>query len=274
MKLIKTDALPVTLEPNSIYFVKSVNSTVIRIYATDNMGQEAFTSDTAGFTYEAFVQYLNEALSTNTSVATLDTQGFLNSGIKINGQDTSLLGPTGLAVWKDNVSSFVVKNFGGGGNPTFGPVLGNIQGLIFAKDSMNQVWCDFHIDHDIALGTKIYPHVHYMPISNNGGVVRWGIEYYIAKGHQQQKFQGPFTIYIEQTIPVNSLGLHMVAEASDASAILSSAIEPDSFVKTRVFRDAQHVNDTHPNNIHAWCADLHYQVIRVGTKNKGPNFFT
>jgi hypothetical protein len=24
---------------------------------------------------------------------------------------------------------------------------------------------------------------------------------------------------------------------------------------------------------HAWCADLHYQVIRVGTKNKGPNFF-
>jgi uncharacterized protein YqiB (DUF1249 family) len=99
------------------------------------------------------------------------------------------------------------------------------------------------------------------------------IEYTLAKGHQQQKFPATVTVYIQTVVPANSLLTHMVSEVSDADALLSSSIEPDTVVKVRIFRDASHVNDTYPDAIHAWQSDLHYQSARIGTRHKSPNFF-
>ena len=73
--------------------------------------------------------------------------------------------------------------------------------------------------------------------------------------------------------PKASLTHKVVAEVSDLDAILSASIEPDTFIKMRVFRDATHALDTYNGNVHAWCCDLHYQTNRIGTKNKAPNFF-
>lgn len=63
----------------------------------------------------------------------------------------------------------------------------------------------------------------------------------------------------------------MVTEVPEVDAILSSEIEPDSVIKMRIFRDG--VNDTHGSNIHGMFSDLHYQIARVGTINKAPNFY-
>jgi hypothetical protein len=182
----------------------------------------------------------------------------------------------GVAIWKDNIAPFVVKDTSGLNNPSWGALFNGMQGLLFSASSMNQVWVDFHVDHDYALGTNVYPHIHWTPTTTGTGVVRWGIEYSVAKGHQQgasSVFPATTTVYVEQTISAASQWMHFVAEVSDVNAIPSTNIEPDTVIKIRIFRDAAHANDTYAADVHAWQSDLHYQMNALGSKNKAPNFY-
>lgn len=191
--------------------------------------------------------------------------------IEIDGQNSSLKS-NNKYVWRDEKASFLIRSIGSKYSPDWGVLFGEFEGIIFPASRLTQVWVNYHIDHDIALETKLYPHVHWMPTDDRSGIVRWGFEYTIAKGHGQSAFfQTTKTVYVNQAIPANSRFKHMIAEVSDADAILSSEIEPDSVVMMRVFRDGG--NDTYARGVHAWQADLHYQVARIGTVNKSPNFY-
>lgn len=271
ISLHKVNSLPEVLAPSTMYFLKDDTTGYLTIYLSDALGQVAYRAETAIQDSEAFQSALEGLINTPGGIAGLTEQGYLSA--KIDGQDTPILIDDNDYVWKDNVSTFIIRAFTGGNNPTFGTIIGNIQGLLFSPSTMNQVWCDYHIDHDIALNTAVYPHVHWCPLSNASGVVRWGIDYTIAKGHGQQAFSQQETIYINHYVPPGSNLVHMVSESSDLQAILSDRIEPDAVVKMRVFRDANHVNDTYPGRVHGWMADLHYRVARIGTRNKAPNFF-
>ncbi len=178
--------------------------------------------------------------------------------------------------WRDLISNFVVKG-SGAADPVWGVLFNGLEGYLFSPTILRRVFCDFHIDHDIAMGTKLYPHVHWTPTTTATGTVRWGIEYSLAKGHQQavgSVFPATTTVYVEQTITEPSRWKHFVAEVSDLDAISSENVEPDTVIKTRIFRDATHVNDTYPGDVHAWQADMHYQANRFATINKSPNFVT
>lgn len=193
------------------------------------------------------------------------------SEVSIDGQNTSIKSNNQF-IWKDEKASFVIKSTTGVNNPNWGLLYGNFEGIIFPNNKLSQVWVDFHIDHDIAMGTKLYPHIHWMPLTNNIGYVRWGFEYIIAKGHGQSQF--PTTsniIYVNHTVPENSQYRHMTTEVPEVDGILSSEIEPDSVIKMRIFRDG--VNDTHGSNVHGWQSDIHYQIGQLGTINRAPNFF-
>lgn len=269
----KVHALPEILEPSSIYFVKPLLSATFDLYVTNASGTTAVLLD-EGLSMMDVVNYITSIRNQPDGIAGVDSNSLISTSIGIDGQNMPILGPNAEYLWKDNVSVFVEKAYGGGGNPTFGVYMGNFQGLLFSSSNMQQVWCDYHILHDYALGTKQYPHVHWLPITNQAGVVRWGFEYMAAKGHQQQIFTNPVTVYVEQAVTANSLGMHMVAEVSEVDAIPATNLEPDAFVKIRVFRDAAHANDTYPAQVHAWCCDLHYQIARIGTINKAPNFYS
>lgn len=271
-KIHKVDTLPSTLEADAIYLVRNILTNQLVIAVADNGGIEVYTTGGSGSNEE--VEFIIASLMNQPNgVAGVDSNGVLSTAVDINGQDAAFTGPNGELLWQDNVSIFTVKAVSGATNPSFGVITGNIQGLLFNAAAMNQVWCDFHVEHDYAMGTKMYPHVHWMPITTHTGTVRWSIEYTVAKGHGQGAFHAPVTIYIEQTVSVNSNKVHLIAEASDAQAIPATYLEPDSFVKVRVFRDAAHPNDTFPEVVHAWCCDLHYQMVRLGTVNKAPNFY-
>jgi len=189
---------------------------------------------------------------------------------EIDGQNSSLQSNSDY-VWRDLKAEFVVKNTSGGNNPTFGEWRPGMEGLLFSGSNMNQVWVDFHIDHDYAVGTRLYPHVHWLPLTNVAGVVRWGIQYSIAKGHGQGLFDTITTVYMNHEIGINNQYRHYVTETTDQFSILSDKVEPDSVIKMRVFREG--AIDSHNGVIHAWQADLHYQVARIETVNKAPNFF-
>ena len=188
-------------------------------------------------------------------------------------QDITVAGGLG---WRDLVSEVIIKGTGAQ-DPTWGTFRNGLSGYLFSATAINETQHRFHIDHDYAVGTALYPHVHWSPITTGTGVVRWGFEYSLAKGHQQvsgSTFPATTTVYVEQTISTNSQYMHFVAEVSTPNAISDVNLEVDSVILMRVFRDASHVNDTYTGQAFAFMVDLHYQTARFATKNKAPNFYT
>ena len=111
-------------------------------------------------------------------------------------------------------------------------------------------------------------------VTNAAGVVRWGFEYSVSKGHGRTAgFPATTTVYVNFNVPANSLGTHFIAEVATANAIPSTNIEPDSVIHMRVFRDAANAADTYAGAVWCWQADLHYQAQQYATPNKAPNFY-
>jgi len=271
LKIYKVNSIPTVLVPSALYLVRDPTTLSLSVFVSDNTGTTLHGIQTVELEGESLLSFINSLKDQPGGIAGIDQNDIMSSAVRLNGQDNLIVTSGNGRVWYDLTSNFIVRNFNGGNNPSFGVVQGNLQGLLFSATTMNQVWCDYHISHDIALGTKLYPHVHWMPITDDVGVVRWGIEYTVAKGHQQQSFHSPVTVYVTQHITTPSRFLHCIAEVSELDAVPAINVEPDSFVKIRVFRDA--VNDSYPAAIHAWHCDLHYQIERTGTINRAPNFY-
>lgn len=175
--------------------------------------------------------------------------------------------------WRDNIVEIKVDSSSPNA-PTLGAVRGGILAWQFFPNELTEAHSAFHIDHDYAMGTKLYLHVHWVCTTANIGTVRWGFEYTVAKGHQQQGFPATTTVYLEQTT-TGTPYMHYVGEVSEANAIdgLALGIEPDTVILCRLFRDGAHINDTLEEPVFGLYLDLHYQADRATTPNKVPNFF-
>jgi len=175
--------------------------------------------------------------------------------------------------WKDNV---ITLNAGNTGNPNKSPLFadsGNgIWGYCFSDENKNFAFADFHINHDYKIGTKIYPHIHWVPMSYSTGDVRWVIEYTFAKGHQQGDVLTGVTNSIVLTAPGKGLiGEHMLTECSEVQAF--TVQEPDTIVRIRLYRDGAHVDDTFYGGVLAIMLDFHYESDRESTPQKEPDFY-
>lgn len=198
-----------------------------------------------------------------------DKLGGLLSPAEVDGNFSELDTRTETG-WRDNVIEMSVRT--GATGPQMTQFRDQIYLLAMPPGAMTEVFGNFHIDHDYALGTALYPHVHWTTNTSATGTVRWGIEWTVAKGHQQMSFGPTATVYVEQA----SLGvpyMHYVAEVSDANAIPGTNVEPDTFILMRVFRDAMHPNDTFSDQVFGVALDLHYQANRATTPQKAPNFY-
>lgn len=176
--------------------------------------------------------------------------------------------------WRDNIVQLDTQP-GNVNAPALNTFMGSISAFNFFAGEMSEAFAAFHIDHDYALGTNIYPHLHWSTTDNIVGTIRWGIEYTVAKGHQQQAFFEPITVYIEQTT-TGTPYMHMVAEVSDEDSIKGALldIEPDTLILARFFRDGTHPNDTLATDAFVFIVDLHYQANRFSTPYKRPDFLT
>lgn len=174
--------------------------------------------------------------------------------------------------WRDLVGNIVVKGVGAN-DPTWAAIsgLGGMFAYQFSATVNKEVWLTFHIDHDYAEGTPIYLHAHWLndAASPNTGTVRWGFEWTAAKGHQQQAFPAPQTVYVTQNCSATRY-MHHIAEVSVADAVPATNLEPDSLLLVRCFRDA--VNDSCSDAVDLLTMDCHYQTDRWATKNKSPDF--
>ena len=173
--------------------------------------------------------------------------------------------------WDDITADLGSGKVAGGNQPTWSTFRDGIQAYEFSASLMNELWITFHIKHDYAEGTNVYPHVHWSTTSTaTTGVVRWGFEYTVAKGHDQAAFPASTTVYVEYTVSGSKQYRHIISEVADGDAF--NAFEADTLVLMRVFRDAAHANDTFTGTVHAFTADIHFQGDRLFTPNKAPPF--
>ena len=140
-------------------------------------------------------------------------------------------------------------------------------------DEGHDRFINFHIKHDIEVGSQVYPHVHWAPETTMvaGEVVSWEFMFNAPKGFHQGEsfFAAPTTIVFNYTADGTELaGEHLITECSDIDSIL--APEVDSVLYARVTRNA----GTYGGGVFGIKADLHYRKGRMSTKNKAPDFYT
>mgnify|MGYP000680904861 CR=1 FL=1 len=174
--------------------------------------------------------------------------------------------------WKDNIAPFSTAQ----GNGTTEPVWEDIGNGNYAMNftTGDELFVQFHVDHDYALGTKAYPHVHFIcqQAQTAGTTVTWEFAYRIAKGHSQgdSLITAPrTTILLTYTYDGTEVaGEHIVVECSDLDAF--DLIEPDTVIMAGVTL----LSETASGKIYGLMADLHYQSDRETTPFKSPNFLT
>lgn len=203
-------------------------------------------------------------------------RAYVSESLILNPNATMLVKGTGQTYdygWRDLVGNIVVKGVGAN-DPSWSAItgLGGMFAYEFSATVNKEVWLIFHIDHDYAEGTPIYLHAHWLnaAANPNTGTVRWGFEYTVAKGHQQQAFHAPDTVYVTQNCSATRY-MHHIAEVSLADAVPATNLEPDALLLVRCFRDA--ATDTCTDAVDLLTMDCHYQTDRWATKNKSPDFY-
>lgn len=207
--------------------------------------------------------YLQQGMST----------ALICDGTNVIRNDTVVNSFDGAYGWQDLRGNFIGSRLGTATNaPAWTVLQGGIYGYVFGAATADEVWVSFHVPHDYVLGTPIYIHMHWAPVTTNTGVCRWGVEYTLAKGYSQAAFPASTTIYLEQAGSGTALQ-HQIIETLVGDAIPSTNLEPDTLILCRVFRDGPHANDTFTGGAFGFECDLHYQsTSERTTKNKNYPF--
>lgn len=272
LKLFKVESLPTILQPSSLYFVKASTST-FSLYLTDKLGEVSYRSPDSSDISAIVLALINALKGQPGGLASLDGSGNLvqsaNTALGIDGQN-GILTSNGNNVW-GAIDEFFMATGTGINDPTRITLFNSIQGLRFRSNRLIQVWVDFQIPYDYAIGSVIYPVIHWMPTTTGAGVCRWGFEYSVARGHGQDVFPATTTNYVNASITANNRWKNFTTEFT---AIPETNLEPGSTVKVRAFRDGANAADTYASDVTAWKASLKYQKARIGTRNRTPNFYT
>lgn len=174
------------------------------------------------------------------------------------------------AGWSDYLTSISTGRVPPANAPSwasFGPS-GNLNAYSFSEGDYIAL-SGFHINHDIKVGSKIYPHVHWSTDGTSTGLVEWELEFTYCAGHNQANFPAPTTVTVGEAA-AGTAWRHMVTEVSVGDAF--TAPEVDSIILMRVKR-----NSTSPTNTDAvfgLFVDLHVEIDRAATPSKSPDFYT
>jgi hypothetical protein len=152
----------------------------------------------------------------------------------------------------------------------------------FSDVIMNEMWFEYHIDHDIKQNAEMHIHVHWaQKVVDSGGaasapgVAKWYFEMTFAKGHQQQAFPATITTSVTQTASTTQY-MHNIAEVQIASTsptatqFDSASIETDGLLLVRLYRTP--ADDTLNQAPFVLNCDLHYEADHVATPQKSPPF--
>lgn len=143
--------------------------------------------------------------------------------------------------------------------------LGNLEVLGFADNATESVSFSIQLPHSYKLGSTIYPHVHWMPISTNTGDVRWGLEYSWAD--YGTTFPSPTTIYVNDTAG-GVANEHQFASFPSISAGANAGQQVSSMLICRLFREGGNAADTHSGDAAFLEFDIHIEIDTFGSRTE------
>lgn len=147
--------------------------------------------------------------------------------------------------------------------PDFGVVLGGLSSYLFSPTADEQVYFAVQMPHGRKPGTNIYPHVHFMPTTAGTGTVRWGLEYSWAD--LNEVFGTPVIIYTSKE--VNELdNEHILSGFGGITGSSNTGLS--SMLICRLFRDADHADDTYPDDAALLEIDFHYEISTIGSADQ------
>lgn len=136
---------------------------------------------------------------------------------------------------------------------TFGPS-GGLKTYLFDKSIDQEVHMAVQLPHTWKEASNITPHVHWAPIDTNTGTVRWGLEY--SWSNMDGTFGAPTTIYAEDA----GDGTAWKHQVTDFAALDATDMTISSMLVCRLFRDADHANDTYDADAALLECDFHYEI--------------
>jgi hypothetical protein len=146
-------------------------------------------------------------------------------------------------------------------------------GWHFSSAEDDEAIADFHINHDVKENGKMYPHIHWMPMSYSRGDVVWEFEFITAKGHNQNESLSTSTQKILVKAPGKGLiGEHMVTECNDAQSFTIPEI--DSVIRMKIRRLGSHPEDTFFGTVIGLFVDIHYESDGHNSIGRLPDFNT
>jgi hypothetical protein len=132
----------------------------------------------------------------------------------------------------------------------------------------------FHIPHEYATGTKIYPHVHWSAMTaapNTAHTVQFDCTYQVGKSFSQSAFTSETTISLLDS--PTGFAFNEIVEASDAQAInLGTGLDTDSIIYITVKRVTPASGTSYTGNVIVSFVDLHTESDMVLTNEKAAPF--
>ena len=172
-----------------------------------------------------------------------------------------------ISGWRDLRAPLIPVAGAGVNDPTlsfFGPS-GTVMQYKFAVD--DEVFMSYHIDHDIKVGSTIYPHVHWASSGTSTATVKWEMEYTIANRTGEPAFPAPTTLDIE--IAANSTAwAHQVTEHATGF----TAPEIDALILVHLTR-VTNGGTENTDDIFGLFVDMHYETQGYGTLNREDPFY-
>lgn len=173
--------------------------------------------------------------------------------------------------WKDMTSDLTGRGVGATA-PTWATYRDGISAQQFAKG--DEVQIVFHPNHDVAVGSLYYPHLHWSTNSTTStGTVVWTFEITQAEGHDTDAFPATTSFDLSYTFTENKQYQHFVTEVSDAQAASLIMPDVDSLILMKITRKND-AADTFAGNVFGFTADIHYRANRYATVSKAPPFNT
>lgn len=172
-----------------------------------------------------------------------------------------------LSGWRDMRSGLVAAATGAG-TPAliaFGPS-GNIKQRRFGVN--DSVYVAVHVDHDIKVGSTLYPHVHWSTDGTSENTVKWQFSYTTAKGFNQEAFPADSIITVEEAAS-GTAWQHMVTE--DETGFLAPEVDSVILIELKRITNGGSEN---ADAVFGIFVDLHYQTDRYATIGKRPDFYT
>jgi len=183
---------------------------------------------------------------------------------------TKLIGTSTLG-WSNLIMPFSAAKGNGTTEPVWSDTGNGLYAFLFTTG--DELMTSGHVTHDYAVGTVAYPHIHWFTdeTMTPGQQLTWRVNWICAKGHVQGDSLTAATTQFDMVFTADGTevaGEHIITECSIAQAL--DLIEPDAICKFKFELLSSNVS----GNVFGEQADLHYQIDRIATKNKAPDFYT